>query len=264
MSARSTSTAAGRQRLRSTLRARAPALLALGGALVLAWFAVRPQLYVSWTPPDEGVLAQGAERVMRGELPHRDFVALWSGGLDYLNAAAFRSLGTSLATMRTVLAAAWLLALAAFFSAARHMLSPWMAGALTLCAALWTLPLSPHPLPSWYNLFLALGGVAAVLHWMRSRHSAWLAAAGVAAGASCAVKVVGLYFVAAVLLFFVWQVQDDVRDAPGGRRSLARPYAWTITAGLCAFLALVAALVRRELSANTTLHFLVPHVSLVG
>ena len=201
---------------------------------------------------------------MRGELPHRDFVALWSGGLDYLNAAAFRVLGPRLATLRTVVAAAWLLGLAAMFVAARHLLSAWVAGALTLCAALWTLPLSPHPLPSWYNLFLALFGVAAVLQWLRGRRRIWLVAAGAAAGASVAVKIVGLYFVAAVLLFFVWQVQDDVRGAPEGRRSAARGYAWMVTGGLLGFLALVVQLVRSELTVNTVLHFIVPNVLLVG
>jgi hypothetical protein len=231
---------------------------------VLAWLAVRSQLYVSWTPTDEGVLAQGAERVMRGDVPHVDFVALWSGGLDYLNAAAFRVLGTSLATLRTVLAGAWLLALAALFAAARHMLAPAAAGALTLCAALWTLPLSPHPLPSWYNLFFALGGVAAVLQWRRSRRSAWLVAAGAAAGASCAVKIVGLYFVAAVLLGFVWWVQAEALPSPTGRRSVARPYAWSVTGGLLLFLAMVGLLVRSELSVNTALHFVVPPSLLVG
>jgi hypothetical protein len=231
---------------------------------VLAYLAVRPELYVSWTPPDEGVLAQSAERVMHGELPHRDFVALWSGGLDYLNAAAFRALGPRLATLRTVVAAAWLLGLAAMFAAARHLLSAWVAGALTLCAALWTLPLSPHPLPSWYNLFLALFGVAAMLEWMRRRRRIWLVAAGAAAGASIAVKIVGLYFVAAVLLLFVWQVQDDVHATPDGPRTAARGYAWMVTGGLLGFLALVVQLVRSELTANAALHFIVPNVLLVG
>jgi hypothetical protein len=231
---------------------------------VLAYLAVRPELYVSWTPPDEGVLAQGAERVMRGELPHRDFVALWSGGLDHLNAAAFRVLGLRLATLRTVVAAAWLLGLSAMFFAARHMLSAWTAGALTLCAALWTLPLSPHPLPSWFNLFLALFGVAAMLRWNRERRRRWLVAAGVAAGASVAVKIVGLYFVAAVLLFSVWQVQDDVQAPADAPRSVARGYAWMVTLGLLGLLALVAQLVRSEFTANTALHFIVPNFLLVG
>jgi len=224
--------------------------LALACTLVLAYLAVRRQLYVSWTPSDDGVLAQGAERVMRGELPHKDFVALWSGGLDYLNAAAFRLLGPSLATLRTVVAAAWLVALAALFVAARHLVSAWAAAALTLCAALWTLPLSPHPLPSWYNLAFALLGVAAVLQFLRARSRAWLAAAGLAAGASCAVKIVGLYFVAAVLLFLVFQVQEDVPGSRDGRPSVRRAYAWLVSAGLLAFLVFVVQLVRSAPSLN--------------
>ena len=247
-----------------TPRERTPTLLALGGALVLAYLAVRSHLYVSWTPGDEGVLAQSAERVMRGEVPHRDFVALWSGGLDHLNAAAFRLLGARLATLRTVAAAAWLLALAAMFASARRLLSPWIAGGLVLCAAVWTLPMSPHPLPSWYTLFLALFGVAAIVQWMHRRSPAWLAAAGVAAGAAVAVKITGLYFIAAVLLWMVWQVQDDVAGPADGRRSVARGYAWMVTLGLAAYLAAVARLVWSELAATTVLHFMVPNVLLVG
>ncbi len=245
-------------------RERAPALLVLGGALVLAYLAVRPHLYVSWTPADEGVLAQGAERVMRGELPHRDFVALWSGGLDYLNAAAFRLIGIRLTTLRTVVVVAWLLGLSAMFASARRMIPALAAGCLTLCAAVWTLPLSPHPLPSWYTLFLALFGVAAIVQWMQHRRLVWLVAAGIAAGAAVAVKITGLYFIAAVLLWIVWQVQDDVTGPPDGRPSAARGYAWLVTFGLTAYVLLVVQLVRTELSANTALHFIVPNALLAG
>jgi len=200
---------------------------------------------------------------MRGELPHRDFVGLWSGGLDHLNAAAFRMLGVRLATLRMVVATAWLLGLAAMFAAGRHFLRAWIAAALTVCAALWTLPLSPHPLPSWYTLVLGLFGIAAVLEWMHGKRRAWLVAAGAAAGASVAVKIVGLYFIAAVVLLFVWHVQDRVEAPPGARRSAARPYAWMITIGLLGFLMLVGQLVRSELSANTALNFIIPNLLLV-
>lgn len=201
---------------------------------------------------------------MRGELPHRDFVDLWSGGLDYLNAGAFTLLGTRLATMRVVVAVAWLAGLAALFSSSRHLLSAGLSAALTVCAALWTLPLSPHPLPSWYGLCLALGGTCAILRWMATRRAIWLTVAGAAAGASIAVKITGLYFVAAVAMLLVWRVQDDVRVAPDSRRSVARGYAWMITLGLSGFLALVWSLVRSELSLNAVLNFLVPNTLLVA
>ncbi len=243
---------------------RTPAWPALACALVVAWLVVRHPLYDTWTPADEGVLAQGAERVMRGELPHRDFVDLWSGGLDYLNAGAFALLGTKLAAMRTALAACWLVALATFFGIARRIVPVFVAGALTVCAALWTVPLSPHPLPSWYNLFLALGGVLAVLRFVESGTRGWLVAAGAAAAASCAVKIVGLYFIAAVLLFFVWEVQARVMAPAGGRPSAFRPYAWMVTAGLLGYLALVAGLMRGAFTINASVHYLVPNAALVA
>src|ERR1700683_4428995 len=39
-----------------------------------------------WFPWDEGVIAQSAESVLNGELPHRDFPEIYTGGLSYLNA----------------------------------------------------------------------------------------------------------------------------------------------------------------------------------
>src|SRR5262245_53117178 len=56
-----------------------------------------------WVPHDEGMLGQAAERVLGGELPHRDFDDLYTGGLSYLNAAAFRLFGVSLVSPRIVL-----------------------------------------------------------------------------------------------------------------------------------------------------------------
>jgi hypothetical protein len=52
-----------------------------------------------WVPHDEGILAQAAERILHGEMPHRDFDDPYTGGLSYLNAAGFRMLGTNLLTL---------------------------------------------------------------------------------------------------------------------------------------------------------------------
>ena len=242
-----------------------PDWLALAVALVVALAAIRSSLLSSWTPSDDGVLAQSAERVMRGELPHRDFIELWSGGLDYLNALAFRLFGVRLATLRFVLAGAWLLALSAAYAIARHFLKPVGAATLTITIALLTLPWSPHPLPSWYNLFFALGGTLAVLEYERTRLHGWLIAAGIAAGLSCAVKVVGLYFIAAVLMFTVWHIQDRAFASDDGPLfRAARPYRWFVSLALLLFLALIGALVQRNYSAPAIVHFLVPHLLLVA
>src|SRR4051812_19640728 len=62
-----------------------------------------------WVPHDDGALAQSAERVLAGELPHRDFVEIYSGALDYLHALSFLLFGKTLISMRLMLLAAYLL-----------------------------------------------------------------------------------------------------------------------------------------------------------
>src|SRR5215212_5778968 len=56
-----------------------------------------------WMPFDDGALAQSAERLLQGELPHRDFDDPYTGGLAFLNAGAFRLFGLTLWSMRLAL-----------------------------------------------------------------------------------------------------------------------------------------------------------------
>lgn len=243
-------------------RERRSSRLALAGLLLLAWLLVRSRLYTSWVPTDEGVIGQNATRILHGELPHRDFVSLWSGGLDAIHAVVFRLFGVSLAHLRTLLLFSWFGALAATFATARRLLSTWVAGALTLVVAEWTLGTWWLPLPSWYTLFLALAALAAMVRYLETRRAAWLMLAGNAVGAACAIKITGLYAIAALLLFFVWLVQEDT-PAGAVRRSIRRPYAWLVTAGLLTYLALVARLVAGVATWNAVLQFAAPSLALV-
>lgn len=237
--------------------------VALACVLLFAWYSLRHRIYQGWISYDEGVQGEGAVRVLRGELPHRDFIALWSGGLDALHAAIFRRMGTSLAHFRTLLLYSWLGALAAYFATARRFLSPWTAAALTIACAEWTLMMWGLPMPSWYVLFLALAGTAATARFLDTRGRGWLVLAGLAAGSSCAVKITGLYIIAATALFFVWLVQEET-PVDADRRGLARPYAWVITVGLLGYLGLVGALIAPIASANSALHFAMPSGVLVA
>lgn len=245
------------------VRERRSARLALASLLVLAWLLVRNRLYTSWVPTDEGVIGQGAMRVLHGELPHRDFVALWSGGLDVVHAAVFRVFGVSLAHLRTLLLVSWFGALVATFAVARRLLSIWGAAALTFVIAEWTLGTWWLPMPSWYALFLALAALAVVVRFLETRRAGWLVLAGATVGAACAIKITGVYAIAALLLFFVWLVQEDT-PADAVHRGPQRPYAWLVTAGLCVYLALVAWLVVGVGSLNAVLNFLAPSVALAG
>src|SRR6266567_1562143 len=134
--------------------------------LMLSALYMAHELRRAWIPADDGVLAESAERVLHGDLPHRDYHELYTGLLSYANAAAFRAFGTDLASMRYVLllfCVAWVPAI--YYAASRFVSAP-VASAVTLLAVAWGPPNSGTPMPSWYNLFFATFGLAALLRFV--------------------------------------------------------------------------------------------------
>jgi hypothetical protein len=238
-------------------------LLLLGvlaaSALYVAWHLNR-----GWIPHDEGALAQSAERLLQGELPHRDFDDVYTGGLAYLNAGAFRLFGTTLLTMRLVLFALFVAWVPAVFYVASRLVRPVAAAGLTLLCVVWTLPNYPAPMPSWYNLFLAMLGLAALVRWLEDRRPRWLAAAGVAGGLSVLVKVVGLYFIAGVLLFLVFEAHARSRAVGGPEARRGWAYALFTTICLLGFCAALVLVVHRQLYAAELVHLLLPGMLVAG
>lgn len=162
-------------------------------------------LDLGWFPADAGTLGHTAERVLGGELPHRDFQDPYTGGLAALYALSFRVLGVSLMSMRWTTWVVYLAWVPAFWAlAARIGGRTWLAALATLLAASWTLPLYAEGMPSWYNLFLATFGALALLRYHDTRRTRWLFLAGVAGGLSILAKIVGLYYVAAAGLFVIY------------------------------------------------------------
>jgi hypothetical protein len=209
-------------------------------------------------PWDEGALGHAAERVLNGELPHRDFDDIYTGGLAYLNAAAFRLLGTTLWSLRIVLLAFLVLWVPAVYYIASRFVRPVAAGAATLLAVAWSVPNYPAPMPSWYNLFFATFGVAALCRHLEDGRRRWLVVAGVVGGLSFLVKVVGLYYVAGALLFVVYQAHAESRAAAGGDAPRGPAYALFVTAALAIFVATLVVLVRYQLHATEVAHFVLP------
>lgn len=178
-----------------------------------------------WIPHDEGLLGQSAERVLAGELPHRDFDDTYSGGLALLHAAAFYVLGVDLRAMRVVLllfASAFVLTV--YWIAAR-VVPPPIAGVVTLTCVAWSVPNYFAGLPSWYNLFCATFGIAALLRHVDTGRARWLFLAGLAGGCAITIKSIGLYFVAVGLLYVVYREQlsqpERAADAPPRPGALA-------------------------------------------
>jgi hypothetical protein len=169
-----------------------------------------------WIAHDVGTLGHAAERVLAGELPHRDFVDVYTGGQAMLHALAFRVFGTELMTLRFVFFAAYLLWVPLAWLAARRFAGPGLTAAATLLVAALTLPAYPEGMPSWYNLFFATAGVVCLLQHREREQARWLALAGLAGGVSILFKVVGLYYVAGALLFLLYlETTEEPGSEPG-------------------------------------------------
>ena len=238
--------------------------------LVLGLVVAASAAYVSWHlrrgwfPVDDGVLAHSAERVLHGELPHRDFDEVYTGGLAYLNAAAFRLFGTTLWAMRIPLVALFVCWVPAVFYLASRFVRPLAAAAVTVLAVVWSLPNYAAPMPSWYNLFFATFGLAALVHQLEVSRRRWLVVAGVCGGLSMLVKIIGLYYVAGVLLYLVFRAHAMSRERAGTGTTRAVEYSSFITGALAFFVVALVGLVRRQAHAPEIVHFVLPGALLAG
>ena len=219
-------------------------------------------LYRGWQQPDEGLLAQSAERVLEGQVPHRDFQDMYTGGLSYLHAFGFKLLGTNLSSLRVVLFIFFAVWIPVVYWIASRITDVKVAAGATLLAVAWSVPNYPASLPSWYNLFFATFGTAALVRYLEVGSTWWLILAGLSAGVSCLFKITGFYFVAAALLFFVFHQQYRTLKNPGGKAVLI--YHAFITLSLLAFLTLIVSLLRARWGAAEVYHFLLPQLALTG
>ena len=237
-------------------------MLTRNRTLLAIWLAAALYAYATidrgWIPHDEGQFFQTADRLNAGQLPHRDFDEMYTGGLTYVNALALRWFGGTFMSMRWVLLGAFVVWVPAVFFLAARFGSPLMAAGVTALAVLWSVPNYPAPVPSWYNLFLAVFGAVAVVRFIDTRQHRWLFAAGLCGGLSFLVKLVGLYYVAGVLLFLLLREQSEAWEQQRERASGSRVYAIGVSLGLLAFIALLMSIVAPALSLGGLLLFVVP------
>lgn len=212
-----------------------------------------------WVPHDEGSLGQSADRVAAGQLPHRDYDEIYTGGLAYVDALAFRVFGENLVSPRIVVFLVFLLWVPAVFYVVSRLLGPWGSGGVTLLAVSWSLPNYAAAMPSWFNLFLATFGAAALLRFIETDRRRWLFAAGLMAGLSCLVKIIGIYLFAGALLALVAYEQ---RISAGERRG--RAFSGFVTLALAAFGGALWSLVRNRAGASEVASFVLPGVLVAG
>ena len=166
------------------------AVLLLGGALLAR------ELNRGWVPHDEGALGQSAERVLAGQVPHRDFDEIYTGLLSYLNAAAFRLGGIRASTLRLPLFGFALLWLATLYRMAIRFAPPAGAGLVALACFVYSVPNYRAAVPSWYILFFATFGAFALMRWHEDPRRRWLVLAGAAGGIAFLFKLSGVFCIA--------------------------------------------------------------------
>ena len=106
-----------------------------------------------WWPPDEGVYAHIAERVMKGEVLNSDVEEIHTGYLNLFHSVVFRIFGVRLVSLRYPLAVVALIqSCLVFLILAKHNLWPGVMGAIgsTSLGVIQYL----NPTPNWYCLLL--------------------------------------------------------------------------------------------------------------
>lgn len=225
--------------------------MVIGGAYLL-W-----KLPYGWIPHDEGLLAESANRVLNGELPHRDFQDAYTGGLSYMHAASLAMFGNSLYSMRICLFVAALLTIPAWYLIAERIVSPVAASLVTLVSLSWSFPNYLAALPTWYTLAFASWTFLAILRYGDSQSSRWLLVAGLTCGVSICFKIVGLYALAAVLLCVVYhQLSDDKTDHNGKEKHSG--VQWALAVIGIALIGLVMLVLRSHLGFAELIVFVLP------
>ncbi|HEX4952227.1 MAG TPA: hypothetical protein VF017_02375 [Thermoanaerobaculia bacterium] len=213
-------------------RARRLALAALGSlatcALVVAIFFDH-----HWWPADDGSYAHIAERLLDGEVLHRDVQDIHVGAIDFVNAAALALFGRSLLALRYPLAAAALLQAAAVFLLLRRR-GPWLAALGALTATAFGAIQFLNPTAHWYCQAL-FWGVVLVLARGEPERRGRLELVGLLVGTLFAFR--QLTGVLAAMGTVTWLL---AQPAPDGRRRgapwLARGVLAVEAVGLVAYL----------------------------
>ena len=234
-------------------------------ALLLSAFYLLPQLNRNWVPHDEGILSQSAERIVEGQIPHRDYNEPYTGGLAYLDSLAFRFFGTKLMSLRYMLFLFFLAWVPAIYAIASDFVSPWPAAAITLLAVVWSVPNYTAAMPSWYCLFFSTFGAWAVLRYLRNPRVRWLILAGASGGLAFLMKSPGLFYAAGVMLFLVYREQSLSEDAKhSGPFRVLTPYFFLVLTGLLLFLALLTKVTMTVGGGPEFFHFVLPALAIVA
>ena len=240
--------------------------MAVLAVTIICGMYLGPFVRRGWVHHDAGLIGHSAERVLNGELPHRDFNDMYTGGLSMAQALVFRTFGIDLLAIRVVTAVAALTIFPIIFLIAARFTTLWQSALITFMTLVWSLPNYFSGLPSWPMLILCFWALAAVVKFIDTAKLRWLFVAGIFIGISLLIKLTGLYAVAAVFLFLLAYEQFTSRSSAsldGPSSSGTSKWIVKCFTGLIAvvFGCLVVILIRQHITAGSAQHFLLPNIA---
>jgi 4-amino-4-deoxy-L-arabinose transferase-like glycosyltransferase len=128
--------------------------------------------------PDEGILLQGAQRILAGQVLYRDFFSFYTPGSYYALALLFKIFGSSLPAARTALALAGAILSSITYLLARRVCSRAIALTLAALATLTTLPYRFLVLHNWDSTLWACLALYSAVRLLEIPSRRWAFALG--------------------------------------------------------------------------------------
>jgi 4-amino-4-deoxy-L-arabinose transferase-like glycosyltransferase len=128
--------------------------------------------------PDEGILLQGAQHILRGEVLYRDFFSFFTPGSYYFLALLFKIFGSSLLVGRVALVFFGAICSTLTYLLARRVCSRKSALFAAGIATLTAIPYRFEVLHNWDSTVWACVTLYAAVRWLESRHWGWVFGTG--------------------------------------------------------------------------------------
>jgi Dolichyl-phosphate-mannose-protein mannosyltransferase len=128
--------------------------------------------------PDEGIILQGAQRILQGQVLYRDFFSFVTPGSYYFLALLFKTFGSSMLVARTALAVYGALFSVFTYLSARRVCSRWAALAAAYLVTLTSVPWRFMVLHNWDSTLLACAAVYCAVWLLQAPRWGWAIACG--------------------------------------------------------------------------------------
>src|SRR5262249_3711640 len=128
--------------------------------------------------PDEGIVLQGAHRILAGQVPYRDFFTFYTPGSFYFTAVLFRIFGDSILVARSSIIFFGTSFVVIAFSLARRTCSTGIALLIAAIVLATSVPYRFLVLHNWDSTFWACLAVYCAVLWSENSSSIWAFSVG--------------------------------------------------------------------------------------